>query len=309
MAESENRMDFSPKVPSPAASTNQVPRYLLYGDQGGRPDWFVNVEPLDKRCRERGWIIEPHTHPRMTQLAFCATGGGTMTCEGDTFAFGPGCVMVAPPHRIHGFAYNEGGTGWVVTIQTLYLEDLLSRAPELRRVLDLPGVFPLAESGLIEVPLVMKRLEQELEGAEQSGVLGAEIQLMSLLLLFLRLWPAKEWHRPLLGTRADLVRRFQELVDQEYRTHPGLPNIALSLGVSVSQLRLACKTVAGISPIEIIHDRLIVEAKRCLIYTRMSIGQIADWLGFSDAAYFSRFFSRITGTAPSSFRKVNDGTL
>lgn len=294
---------------STSAPQGAVPRYILYGDPGERPDWFVNVEPLDRRCRERGWVIEPHTHPRMTQLAFCAAGGGTMTCEGDAFAFGAGCVMVAPPHRIHGFEYDAGVAGWVVTIQTLYLEDLLRRAPELRRVLDFPGVFALSGGCVDEVSLVFERLEHELAGARQSGALGAEIQFMSLLLLFLRLWPAQDRHRPVLGSRADLVRRFQDLVDRDYRQQPALPAIAQTLGVSVSQLRLACKTVAGISPIEIIHDRLLVEAKRCLIYTPMSITQIAEWLGFSDAPYFSRFFARLAGVAPSAFRKLNGGAI
>lgn len=305
MPESENPMDFSPILSSQNDPSDGVPRYILYGDANERPDWFVNVEPLDRRCRERGWVIKPHTHPRMTQLAFCATGGGSMTSEGDVFAFGPGCVMVAPPHRIHGFEYEENVGGWVVTIQTLYLEDLLRRAPELRRVLDRPGVFALAGHGIDDIAPTMERLQRELAGARQGQALGAEIQLMSLLLLLLRLWPTDDRHRPVLGSRADLVRRFQAVVERDYRLQPALPAIAQALGVSVSQLRLACKTVAGISPIEIMHDRLLIEAKRCLAYTPMSITEIAEWLGFSDAPYFSRFFARLAGTSPSGFRKLN----
>ncbi|MPS70468.1 MULTISPECIES: helix-turn-helix domain-containing protein [unclassified Novosphingobium] len=308
MVESENRMDFSPNLlpngnerddPGGAA----VPRYILYGDASERPDWFVNIEPLDKRCRERGWLIKPHTHPRMTQVVFCAAGSGTMTIEGDTAPFAPGCVMVVPPHRIHGFHYAEAANGWVITIETHYLDDLLVRAPELRRVLKEPGVFALSQDGLAEVSPTMERMANELQSARKGGAIGAEIQLMSVLLLFLRLWPSDDRAAPVLGSRADLVRRFRELVERSYRAQPLLPDLAGELGVSVSQLRLACKTVAGISPIEIVHDRLLSEAKRCLSYTPMSVTEIADWLGFSDVGYFSRFFTKLASVPPTAFRR------
>ena len=39
-------------------------------------------------------------------------------------------------------------------------------------------------------------------------------------------------------------------------------------------------------------------------YSNMSVGQIASYLGFSDAAYFSRFFSREAGSSPRAFRRA-----
>ena len=50
------------------------------------------------------------------------------------------------------------------------------------------------------------------------------------------------------------------------------------------------------------HDRLQLEAERDLVYTALDVKAIADTLGFSDAAYFSRFFAKRTGLNPSAFR-------
>jgi len=50
----------------------QVPRYTLYGDVAATREWFVNVESLDQRASALNWSIEPHTHPRFTQLVFVA---------------------------------------------------------------------------------------------------------------------------------------------------------------------------------------------------------------------------------------------
>ena len=51
-----------------------------------------------------------------------------------------------------------------------------------------------------------------------------------------------------------------------------------------------------------INQRLLLEAKRSLVYTAMTINQVADSLGFSEPAYFSRFFKRSTGQSPKDFR-------
>jgi AraC family transcriptional activator of pobA len=54
--------------------------------------------------------------------------------------------------------------------------------------------------------------------------------------------------------------------------------------------------------LQLIHQRLLLEAKRNLVYTSMTVAQVADSLGFSEAAYFSRFFRRATGLSPRAFR-------
>ncbi|GAB3387028.1 hypothetical protein GCM10027514_28270 [Azotobacter armeniacus] len=52
-----------------------------------------------------------------------------------------------------------------------------------------------------------------------------------------------------------------------------------------------------------IHQRLLLEAKRNLIYTTMTVNELSDALGFNDPAYFSRFFRRLAGQSPKAFRQ------
>jgi AraC family transcriptional regulator, transcriptional activator of pobA len=44
------------------------------------------------------------------------------------------------------------------------------------------------------------------------------------------------------------------------------------------------------------------EAQRDLVYSHMSIKQIAHSLGFADMAYFSRYFRKQTGVTPTQFQ-------
>lgn len=302
-------MDFSHQAPAQIGSVSaaEVPRYILYGDASARPDWFVNVELLDQRCRERGWMIAPHTHPRFMQIIICEIGGGDMSIEGATIPFGPASILVIPPHRIHGFHYADATVGWVLTIENNYLADLLVRAPALKTVLEIPGVFDVDPAIIPAIGEQVAGLAEELGEMRAGNAIGAEIRLLSVLLLLLRNWPqADQQRKTSADSRSDLVGRYKELVERRYREQPALPAVADELGVSVSQLRLACKTIAGISPLEMMHDRILAEAKRCLIYTTMSVTEIADWVGFADGAYFSRFFRKASGQAPTDYRRRQD---
>ncbi|WP_024562326.1 helix-turn-helix domain-containing protein, partial [Franconibacter helveticus] len=60
----------------------------------------------------------------------------------------------------------------------------------------------------------------------------------------------------------------------------------------------------GASALALMHQRLILEARRMLLYSTMTISQISEHLGFSDATYFSRFFRRQVGVAPKTFRSA-----
>jgi len=83
-----------------------------------------------------------------------------------------------------------------------------------------------------------------------------------------------------------------------------LVDYAAALKVSESRLRHACMIVAAQSPMQLVHARVVLEAKRQLRYTSGSVSEIAYALGFDDPAYFTRFFSRRTGMSPRAFRAL-----
>jgi AraC family transcriptional activator of pobA len=79
---------------------------------------------------------------------------------------------------------------------------------------------------------------------------------------------------------------------------------AVALGVSQTALRVACAEIAGRSPMQILDQRTLLEARRSLLYSNFSIAEIAYSVGFEDPAYFSRFFHRQVGISPRSYRKT-----
>src|SRR5581483_9134946 len=105
----------------------------------------------------------------------------------------------------------------------------------------------------------------------------------------------------------ELVARFRRLIEARYRSHSSLSTYAAGLNVSEAKLRRVCLEVAGQSPVELVHLRLLVEAERLLRYTSMPVTQVGYHLGFDDPAYFTRFFTRRMSVSPRAFRAVETG--
>lgn len=304
MAESQKDMDFSDEVSTTARSVSaiSVPRYSLYGDPTLQRGWVLNVEPLDRRAREKNWAIDPHVHPKFTQMVFVAKGGGSMTIDGEIVAFEAPCVLVVPIFHVHSFTYRRPSEGKVLTLEDAYLAELLTRATELKPILRAGGAFAVSPTAWRSIASGLKTLTSELGRVQLGQLIAAEIHVLQILLALLRDRPRGSQFD--VSGRAEVVERFLALVESAFREQPSLPALAAEMGLTEAQLRLACRASTGMAPLSILHDRVLAEAKRCLAYTSMGIAEIAYSLGYDDTAYFSRFFAKKIGQSPSQFRKT-----
>jgi len=143
-------------------------------------------------------------------------------------------------------------------------------------------------------------LEMELK-ANQPG--AQEIVHHHLALLLLAIWrlcePVNERSQP---SPRSIVRGFVHLIELQMRNHWTITTYANALGVTPDRLNSAVRRATGRSPMELIHSRLMTEAATLLGGTAMQTAEIADALGFKDAAYFSRSFRRVVGMSPRDFR-------
>lgn len=99
------------------------------------------------------------------------------------------------------------------------------------------------------------------------------------------------------------VLKFLKLVTNHYKEHHNLEFYSETLCISNAYLSRIVKDVTGITVVEHINNMLIMEAAWLLNATDMSIKEIAYTLHFSDQASFSKFFKRLKGCSPKSYRK------
>ncbi|ANH06402.1 helix-turn-helix domain-containing protein [Shinella sp. HZN7] len=130
-----------------------------------------------------------------------------------------------------------------------------------------------------------------------------EVVRHHLALLLIAIWrranPATEKPKP--SPRAT-VRSFLHLVELHMREQWPLAHYAAVLGVTPDRLNTAVRRATGRSPMELIHARLMMEAEMLLDGSSLQIAEVAEALGFRDAAYFSRFFKRLAGVSPRARR-------
>jgi AraC family transcriptional activator of pobA len=62
------------------------------------------------------------------------------------------------------------------------------------------------------------------------------------------------------------------------------------------------KRATGVTAGHLLRQRILTEAKRQLVFTRLTVGEIAYDLAFADPSHFGRFFKKQTGTTPQAFR-------
>ncbi|MBQ4822242.1 helix-turn-helix domain-containing protein [Aquimarina sp. MMG016] len=100
----------------------------------------------------------------------------------------------------------------------------------------------------------------------------------------------------------DLMRAFNSLVESYFRKEHSVSFYAGKLFKSPKTLSNNFAKFKK-SPLQIIHDRIILEAKRLLIYTDKTAKEIAYEIGFEDASHLSRMFKKHTSFSPSEFKK------
>lgn len=266
---------------------------------------FLHLESLDERSRPNAWNIRAHAHANLNHVFHIISGSGRMSIEGAAIDFQAPCAVLVPAGAVHGFAFKAETTGQVLTLSEAYLRELVVRDAELATLFSRGCGIPLGE---IPLGARLAGLAQELVWEAPGHAAAVEAQLLGILVELLRSMRSLGGaNRAAQGPHAQLVARFREMIERRYRTGAPIEDYSKDLGVTTSRLRDACLKVAGAAPTRLIQDRILLEARRALLYTNMTVAEVAFHLGFNDPAYFTRFFSKAVGQAPRAFRETKGG--
>lgn len=289
------------------SALRRIPTYLLYGETARRvAGRMLHVETIEARSAKHHWKIEPHLHQALHQMIFVLGGSGVVLAEGTRAQYRPPALILMPAGSVHGFEFEPGTSGHVISLSHDLLRQLMPLDAGIGALFAQPATLEFGRAALRGTDLAqcVARLAREFARSGSGHELALQGWLEVLLANTLRLartTPAAGDRTA--GRRRRLVARFEELVEKRFRTDQSVPGYARALHVSESLLRSACLAMTGQSPVQLVHGRLLLEAKRQLHYTDRPVREIAYTLGFEDAAYFTRFFTRRAGLSPRAFRQ------
>lgn len=277
-----------------------IPNYALYGEEGTAlfPD-TLHCESIASRSRQLDWRIAPHRHHRLHQFFLLESGVGSITLDGQPYELTPPVAISIPHLTVHGFRFHKETQGWVITVPQQVLDEALQSTPDLISEFYAPAVV----SATPEIATSIKRIETEHRNPKKSRH-GYLTHLVGILAIdFARILEQHRFDIQRKGsTEKPHLRAFLALLEERYVECHSAGRYAAAIGLTTQHLNRLCQQVTGRTTSDIIQERLVLEAKRSLVYTRMSISEVAYSLGFADPAHFSRLFRKNTGLSPKAFR-------
>ncbi len=142
------------------------------------------------------------------------------------------------------------------------------------------------------------------EFGSRDNIQGEMLRVLMkrLIIKLTRLVKAQSPAGSLSLSELDTVRQFNLLVENNYKTMHQVQDYASLMFKSPKTLSNLFAKHSERSPVQVIADRIFLEAKRLILYTDKSTAEIGFDLGFGEPAHFSRFFRKMAGKSPTAFR-------
>jgi AraC-like DNA-binding protein len=257
--------------------------------------WRAGVhEPARTNCFTITWIEAGH---------------GAVDIDATTHPLAMGTLLFLSPYRHIRISSKRPVRGAVIRfhanflcVETFYAESgcsgVLFNDPFGSPVVQVP------RASRAEVRRIVNRVAAEMKAAEigRDDVVMASLKI--LLIMATRWKSATAVTRGITGAdhRHPLLQQFSDLVERHYRTLHAPAEYARLLHMTPKSLARFTRTHFGRTMTDVIRERLLIDAKWQLLHTLKPVKQIAGELGFADELYFSRFFKKATGQAPTAFR-------
>ncbi len=244
--------------------------------------------------RVRDESLESPQRPEFHTVYIGLRGTGTMIVDFNEVPLGAGSLTIVARGRVQQFRREKGVDAWLV----LARPELLTRR---HGVLDTTWERPSVAIGAADAADLRMLADQI--AAEQARPLDA-VQPALLATLFdailLRAERLAQGVRP--APPAELARFFT-MLEADFMTTRSVAHYAKRSGLSARRLAELVVAHAGKSPKKLIDDRVVLEQKRLLAHTDVSVKELAARTGFDEPTNLVKFFRHHVGMTPLEFRK------
>ncbi len=252
--------------------------------------------------------MPPHVH-EFYQIVWFRRGSGTHRIDFVDYPVSDNTIFFISPGQIHAFDGNDNYSGVIVLFNASFLvdeetsESIFLKYNVFNAYDSLP-FYNVSEEEAERLMLLVNEMNREYS---LTGAFAHKDYMQYLVRLFLiRVQRSGERREiPKLYVSSIANRTFvcfRQLLEQNFHRVHTVKEYADMLHISSRTLTKYVSESAHTSPLHIINDRIVLEAKRQLLHTALSIKEIGFSLGFEDPSYFVKFFKRMTGSMPGEFR-------
>lgn len=228
------------------------------------------------------------------EIIWFQKGSGTHYVDFNQYAIAPGTIFFISPGQIHSFDTKHDQEGYVLKICAELFDDFVSLS-----------CVTVQDKDSAALEMLIGAMQEELKKEDSLGHREALHALVKLFVIMVRRSyagmnpsapnPHKVSYKAFLN--------FRKLIEENYCRLHTVKDYASLLNVSSKTLTLYVNECSKYSPLELINNRIILEAKRLLRYSVLSVKEIAFRLGFEDPSYFAKFFKRLVKQSPADYRE------
>jgi AraC-like DNA-binding protein/mannose-6-phosphate isomerase-like protein (cupin superfamily) len=249
----------------------------------------------------------PHRHD-FFEVLYLLKGSGYHVIDGNKYEIKPPCVFFMSPGQAHKLELSHDIEGFIFIFTSDFY--LLNRSNQ-NSLIEFPFFYtihqdnpPLLLENESDIRFLENLFRQSIAEIGRPGDYFLEM-LRSILDLILTTCAARyQVSENMLnkGKGQILVKRFFHLVEENHQKNLSLSDYSGMIGVTPNHLTQTVKLLTGKTSSQIIKAKQLLEIKRLLVHTNLSVSEIANQLNFEDQSYFTKFFKRETGITPIQYR-------
>jgi AraC family transcriptional activator of pobA len=248
----------------------------------------------------------PHRHD-FYHIVWVINGAGHHIIDSVNYEVKPNTLFFMGPGQIHDFVLSDDAVGFAISFSAEFFAFKVQDRNSLTEI-------PIYDFENVNNALYMDEHQAQvlypiLEAISEEYVAehrGYEDVIWSYLRIFLMKASrmTEPGSSPPVSSRSLLLaRRFKSMLEKNFTLLNEANEYARLLKVTERALNEATSQALGHTASRLIRERVMLEAKRMLIHSEISVADIANRLGFDDPAYFSRCFRKHTGRSPIDFRQ------
>jgi len=273
----------------------RLPVYEIDDFEGNEDKGIFYMNTFAEHFRRHPFITKPHRHSFYIIVQFTA-GYGSHIIDFVNYSVSPGSLFFLMPAQVHHWSLSPDTEGRILFFKKDFIEDYFSKKISSYSLFN-------AKHQLLQMndPAIEKQVSGLIGNIQmESGQMDVLRDYLDILLIKLgKLFPKTE-ARSDLGTLN--LQKLEALIEQHYTEQKPPAFYADQLNFSVKYLNDLCRKYLNKTTTKLIHERILLEAKRLLTHDNLSIKEIAIHLNFEDHAYFTRLFKKMTGKTPGEFR-------
>ncbi len=285
--------------------TEHLPVYSLHNfSSPERKSQQFQVEVFD--ANRHFSVKYPHRHD-FFEVLYLARGSGFHVIDGNKYEIQPPCIFFMSPGQAHKIEFSSDIEGFIFIFTR---EFYLINQTNPNRLIEFPFFFtirqdnpPLLLSGQNNIQFLESLFEKGVaELARENYSADLLRSILDLILTFSATLYKSEENKFEKGKGHIMVKRFFQLVEENYHQNLSVNEYADMLAITPNHLTQTVTSLTGKTSSQIVKAKQILEIKRLLAHSSLSVSEIASLLNFPDQSYFAKFFKRETGFSPLQYR-------